>query len=102
MPLVDRRHDQTRAFLLRFAEAGIPVLVVTPPVNEFTEAYHARVNEEARSTVGPAAGAGAISFLEPSSIWPKEQFTDPNHIYPSQNQSYRAWLSAAVVTALED
>lgn len=100
MPPVDRRRDQMRAILLRFAEAGIPVLIVTPPVNGFAEAYYARVNEEARSTVGPAAGTAAIFFLEPSRLWPDEQFLDLMHIDPSRNESYRAWLSAAIAAAV--
>lgn len=100
MPLVDRRRDRTRAILHRFAEVGIPVLVVTPPGNEFTEVYHARVSEEARSTVDPATGAAAIFFLEPSRLWPNEQFADPLHIDRSQAESYRAWLSAAILATL--
>ncbi|MCH8953083.1 MAG: hypothetical protein IID49_13305 [Proteobacteria bacterium] len=102
MPFANRRRDRTRALLHRFAEAGIPVLVVTPPVNEFSEAYHARVNQEARSTMGPVAGAAAVSFLEPPTLWSGEQFIDPVHIKPDQAEPYRAWLSAAILTALGD
>jgi hypothetical protein len=102
LPRDHGRREQMRAILLRFAEAGIPVLVVAPPSNEFSEAYFARVSEQARSTVGPAAGAAAIVFLEPSGLWPNEQFFDPLHMYPDHNESYRAWLSAAIAAALGD
>ena len=102
IPLADGQRDEIRAILLRFAEAGIPVLVVTPPSNVFTEAYHARMKEEARSTVGPAEDATAISFLEPSKLWPSDQFIDPVHMDPNRTESYRAWLSAAILAALGD
>jgi hypothetical protein len=102
LPLEDRRRDQTRAILHRFAEAGIPVLVVTPPANESSEAYYARISREARSTVGPVAARSAVFFLEPSRLWPDEQFTDPVHMDPNQTGSYRAWLSAAILAALGD
>lgn len=96
----DHRRDQVRAILLRFAEVGIPVLVVTPPFNKFSEAYYARVSAEVRSTVGPTAGAAEIFFLEPPKLWPNEQFIDALHIDSDQAGSYHAWLSAAIVAAL--
>jgi len=101
-PLVNPRRDQMRAILLRFVEAGIPVLVVTPPANKFNVAYFARVREEALSTIEPAANAAAISFLEPTRLWPNEEFFDPTHIDPNQAEAYREWLSAAIVAALGD
>jgi hypothetical protein len=89
-----------REILLRFAEASIPVLVVSPPANEFTEAYYVRVSKEARKTVGPAASTAGIFFLESLQLWPKKQFSDPLHLHPSNNESYRAWLSEAIVAIL--
>lgn len=102
MPFENHQRDQTRTILLRLAEAGIPVLIVTPPASGMSEAYHARVNEEARSTLGPVAGAAAVSFLEPPTLWPSEQFIDPVHIKPDRAESYRAWLAAAILAALGD
>lgn len=96
----DRRRHQVRAMLRRFALAGVPVLVVTPPVNKVSAAYFARVSAELQPIVGPTPGGAGVFFLEPPRLLPDEQFSDALHIYPDQADSYRAWLSAAIVATL--
>ncbi len=89
-----------RALLHRFTEAGIPVLIASAPANEFTEPYFAMVNDEARSIVGPTADPAGVIFLEPARLWPNGQFANALHLDPNQAESYRAWLTTAIVAAL--
>jgi len=87
-------------FLSNFSEAGIPVIIASPPGNEFTTRYRHEVFQNAGALVFQKGPVSGVSLHRQSTLTPIAKFGDPMHLWPSANHAYRAWLNDEIVRVL--
>ncbi len=104
MRRIDSYSQQRRAesveFLQKFAAANIPVLIVSPPANNYTVGYGLAVHDAAAELATVGVQNASISLHRQVALTPTEQFNDPMHLSADASQSYRLWLNGEIKRVL--
>ena len=99
-PYSDPQQRKIMNFLGAFPAAGIPVLVASPPQNEFTAGYRSKLFLAVSHLVQQDNSMTGVSLHRQPVLTPGEKFLDPLHLNPDENQAYRAWLNGEIMNAL--
>lgn len=95
-----KQHEAIAEFVGSFSDAGIPVMVVSPPANSYSSDYTSRVHDAARTLLSGEPPITGVSLHRQASLMPDELFPDPFHLSPEKNQPYRDWLNEEIIRVL--
>lgn len=95
-PYSDSKQRTSVEFLANFSEANIPVLITSPPTNNFTADYRLEMFRNLSALVSQNDSTSGVSLHRQSGLTPATQFADPFHIWPSENEAYRTWLDSEI------
>jgi len=93
--------DRVFRALDKFADAGIPVMVVGVPRYDTVAAYGESLMSRSQSLIaGAPHPMTGVSFHAFPKLLPKAVFQDPLHVAPPVRPQYRAWLAGEIRNTL--
>jgi len=99
-PYSERQRKFVEKFLTQFTDIGIPIMITSPPHNEFSALYRSHVFGIASALVRQSPSLSGVSMHRQSEPTPTAQFNDPSHLSASESGAYRSWLNTEVERTL--
>lgn len=97
-----QRRAESVALLDTLSAARIPVIIVSPPSNNYTAGYGLAVHQAAGALLEGSVTYPTVKLRRQPDLTPIAQFNDPMHLAPDASQGYREWLNGEIVQVLEE